>query len=98
MSVSLDGFSAPGRAAPGGVDRGDARHHANLEMLGRAGLIVMGRGACVEMAPAWATSDSPMARLINALPKVVFSTSLDVVEWPNVSINARPAEEEIPRL
>ena len=98
MSVSLDGFSAPGRAAPGTQDRGGARHQANLEMLGRAGLIAMGRGACVEMAQAWATSDSPMARLINALPKVVFSTSLDAVDWPNASINAGPVEEEIARL
>jgi dihydrofolate reductase len=98
MSVSLDGFSAAGRAAPGSVDRGDARHRANLEMLGRAGLIAMGRGAGVEMAPAWASSDSPMARLINALPKVVFSTSLDGIDWPNASINAGPVEEEIPRL
>ena len=98
MSVSLDGFSAPGRGTSGSVDRGDARHHANLEMLGRAGVIAMGRGACVEMAQAWATSDSPMARLINALPKVVFSTSLDAVDWPNASVNAGPVEEEIPRL
>ena len=98
MSVSLDGFSASGRETRGSVDRGAARHHANLEMLGQAGLIAMGRGACVEMAPAWATSDSPMARLINALPKVVFSTSLDAVDWPNASVSARPVEEEIPRL
>jgi dihydrofolate reductase len=98
MSVSLDGFSASGRETRGSVDRGAARHHANLEMLGQAGLIAMGRGACVEMAQAWATSDSPMARLINALPKVVFSTSLDAVDWPNASVNARPVEEEVPRL
>src|SRR5215204_629465 len=98
MSVSLDGFSAPGRDAPGAVDRGDSRHQANLEMLGRAGLIAMGRGACMEMAQAWATSDSPMARLINALPKVVFSTTLDAVDWPNASLNAGLVEEEIPRL
>jgi dihydrofolate reductase len=98
MSVSLDGFSAAGRATPGSVDRGDARHHANLEMLGQAGLLAMGRGAGVEMAPAWATSDSPMARVINALPKVVFSTSLDVIDWQNVSINRGAVEEEIPRL
>ena len=98
MSVSLDGFSAAGRGAPGSVDRGDARHQANLEMLGRTGLIAMGRGACVEMAQAWATSDSAMARLINALPKVVFSTSLDAVDWPNTSVNPRPVEEEIPML
>src|SRR3954463_9147031 len=98
MSVSLDGFSVSGRETRGSVDRGGARHHANLEMLGQAGLIAMGRGACVEMAQAWATSDSPMARLINALPKIVFPASLDAVDWPNASVNARPVEEEIPRL
>ena len=45
MSVSLDGFSASRRETRGSVDRGAARHHANLEMLGQAGLIGMGRGA-----------------------------------------------------
>jgi dihydrofolate reductase len=98
MSVSLDGFSAPQGGTAGTVNRGDARHHANLEMLGQAGLILMGRGACVEMAQAWATSDSPMARLINALPKLVFSNSLDAVDWSNAWVNAGPVEEEIPRL
>jgi dihydrofolate reductase len=98
MAGSFDGFSASGRGTPGSVDRGDARHHANLEMLGQAGLIAMGRGPCLEMAEAWATSDSPMARLINALPKVIFSMSLDAVDWPNASVSAGPAEEEIPRL
>jgi dihydrofolate reductase len=98
MSVSLDGFSAAGRGIPGSVDHGDVRHRANLEMLGQAGLIAMGRGAYEEMAQAWATSDSPMARLINALPKVVFSTSLSAVEWENAVLNPGPVEEEIPRL
>src|SRR3954470_4057161 len=98
MSVSLDGFSAAGRDVAGRVDHGSVRHQANLEMIGQVGLIAIGRGAGVEMAPAWATSDSPMARLINALPKVVFSTSLDALDWPNTSVNARPVEEEIPRL
>src|SRR3954454_19010074 len=98
MSVSLDGFSAAGREARGSVDRGGARHQANLEMLGQAGLIAMGRGAGVEMAGAWASSDSPMARLINALPKVVFSTSLAAVDWENAVLNAGPVEEEIPKL
>jgi dihydrofolate reductase len=98
MSVSLDGFSAAGREPPGSVDRGDARHHANLEMIGQAGLIAIGRGAYEDMARAWATSDSPMARLINALPKVVFSTSLGTVDWRNALLNAGPVEEEIPRL
>jgi dihydrofolate reductase len=39
-----------------------------------------------------------MAHLINALPKVVFSTSLAAVDWDNAVLNAGPVEEEIPRL
>jgi len=98
MSVSLDGFSAAGRDIPGSVDRGSVRHRANLEMIGQVGLIVIGRGAYEEMAQAWATSDSPMARLINALPKVVFSTSLGAVDWENTVLNPAPVAEEIPKL
>ena len=70
MSVSLDGFVArrdgvidwlaAGRSRG---DHGDHRHHANLEMLGQIGLIVLGRGAFEEMAPAWSGSHSAMARV-----------------------------------
>jgi len=98
ISVSLDRFSAAGRESPGNMDHGSARHQANLAMIGQAGLIAIGRGAYEHMARAWATSDSPMARLINALPKVVFSTSLTAVDWENAVLNAGPVEEEIPRL
>ena len=100
MSVSLDGFSAAGSATPGpgGLDHGDVRHHANLEMLGQVGLILIGRGAYEEMVQAWPRSDSPMARRINALPKVVFSDSLDAVHWDNARLNERPLEEEVPAL
>jgi len=98
MSVSLDGFSAAGRDAPRSVDHGNVRHQANLEMIGQVGVIAIGRGAYEEMAQAWASSDSPMARLINALPKVVFSTSLAALDWENAVLDAGPVEEEIPRL
>jgi hypothetical protein len=33
------------RGRPGCVDHGDHRHHANLEMLGQIGLVVLGRRA-----------------------------------------------------
>jgi dihydrofolate reductase len=98
MSVSLDGFSAAGRETPGRVDHGSVRHQANLEMIGQVGLIAIGRGAYEDMAQAWASSDSPMGRLINALPKVVFSTSLADVDWENAVVEAGPVEEAIPRL
>jgi hypothetical protein len=45
----------------------------NLELLGQIDLIVMGRGAYVDMEKGWSGSDNPMARLMNSLPKVVFS-------------------------
>jgi dihydrofolate reductase len=102
MSVSLDGFVA---SRDGVVDwlgtgeqHGATRHHANLEMIGQAGLIVIGRGAYQDMFQAWSSSDSPMARLINRLPKVVFSDTLDRVEWENARLNDAPLEQEIPRL
>lgn len=106
MSASLDGFLA---RAPGNIDwlaekgevadaAGDARHAANLELLGQAGGIVVGRGAYDEMAEVWHNSDSPMARRINELPKLVFSRTEPEFKWANSRSSARPVEEEIPEL
>jgi dihydrofolate reductase len=106
MSASLDGFlaRAPGEmdwlAEPGEVAdaAGEARHAANLELIGQVQEIVVGRGAYDEMAPAWSSSDSPMAQAINSLPKVVFSQSEPEFQWENARRSARPVEEEIPEL
>ena len=93
MSVSLDGFVARRDGVIDwlsshrtGVDHGDRRSHANLEMIGQLGLIVLGRGAYEEMAPAWSSSDSPLAQLMNSLPKIVFSQSGSEVDWSNTRI------------
>lgn len=102
MSVSLDGFVA----RPDGViqwlgedeDHGDQRHRMNLELLGQIGLIVVGGGVYPDFVAGWSTSDSPMGQLMNALPKVVFSRSLETVEWSNSRLSRRPVEEEIPEL
>jgi dihydrofolate reductase len=106
MAVSLDGFVARSDGVidwlstrrPGGVDHGDHRHHANLEMLGQIGLVVLGRRAYEEMAPAWSSSDSPMARILNALPKIVFAHGGSEVEWNAARATDGPVEQEIPRL
>jgi dihydrofolate reductase len=105
MSASLDGFLAreagvldwlaePGDAA----DAGAARHIGNLELLGRIREIVLGRGAYDEMGEVWSSSDSPMARLMNSLPKLVFSHAAPEFEWANARHSARPLEEEIAAL
>jgi dihydrofolate reductase len=106
MSVSLDGFSAHGHDTPdwtaldsgSGPDHDAARHQANLELIGQVGTIIIGRGAYEDMVQAWPPGDSPMARFMNALPKVVFSDSLKTVEWDNARLNEHPLEEEIDRL
>jgi dihydrofolate reductase len=106
MSASLDGFlareagvidwlSEPGEAADAA---GAARHLRNLELLDRAGLIVLGRGAYDEMAAVWSSTDSPMGRVMNSLPKLVFSRTAPEFEWANARRSARPPEEEIPEL
>jgi dihydrofolate reductase len=106
MSASLDGFLARrdgvidwlGGSDDASADAGAARHAANLELLRGVGLIVLGRGGYEEMGPAWASSDSPMARLMNALPKLVFSGKPLRGEWSNTSHSPRAVEEEIPEL
>ncbi|HEV2857651.1 MAG TPA: dihydrofolate reductase family protein [Solirubrobacterales bacterium] len=104
MSLSLDGFAAhrnheldwltpeEGRLP----DHGAQRHRMNLELLSQVGLIVMGRGAYEEFFKGWGDSDNPMARLMNSLPKLVFSQSLPAVEWNNATLTRRPLAEEIP--
>jgi dihydrofolate reductase len=102
MSVSLDGFVARRDGVIQWLgedeDHGDQRHRMNLEALGEIGLIVVGGGVGPEMARGWSGSDNPMARVINGLPKIVFSRSLDAVDWQNTRVSARPIEEEIPEL
>jgi dihydrofolate reductase len=104
MSVSLDGFVAHSDGnidwltPSDGVDYGARRHRANLEMFGETGLIMMGRNACEQMAPAWSSSDSPMAQMINALPKVIYSQTLDEVDWDNTRISRAAIADEIPAL
>jgi dihydrofolate reductase len=100
MSVSLDGFVARTDHTIdwlGDYEYGDQRHRLTLEALHEIGLIVLGGRAFSEMSPAWMESDSPMARVINDLPKVVFSHSLDTVEW-NARLARHPLAEEIAEL
>jgi dihydrofolate reductase len=102
MSQSLDGFAARrdgtmdwlGRSQP----YGPQRQRAVEELLGRAGLLVLGARAAQEMAQAWPSSQSPTGEFMNALPKVVFSSTLTDLEWSNARVTDRPVEEEIPEL
>jgi dihydrofolate reductase len=106
MSVSLDGYVAgadskidwldePGERSETGVA---ARHTANLEFLHEVGAIVLGRRSHDEMAPVWSSSDSPMAQLMNSLPKLVFTSTPLEFEWANTRRASGPLAEEIAAL
>ena len=102
MSMSLDGFLARrdgviewlGESRP----YDDHRQRAVTELLGQTGTLVLGRRGYQDMAKAWPSSQSPTGEYMNALPKVVFSSTLTDVEWTNARVTNRPAEEEIPEL
>lgn len=102
MSMSLDGFAA-GR--DGRMDwLGEAQPHSHhrqravAELLGQTGLLVLGRRGAQDMAQAWPGSQSPTGELMNALPKVVFSSTLTDLEWSNARVTDRPVATEIPEL
>jgi dihydrofolate reductase len=102
MSMSLDGFAAgrDGRMEWLGESQshGHHRQRAVAELLGQTGLLVLGRRGAEDMALAWPSSRSATGELMNALPQVVFSSSLADIEWSNARVTDRPVEEEIPDL
>ena len=102
MSMSLDGFAA---RRDGTMDwLGDKQRHgahrqrAVAELLGQTGMLALGRRGGADMAQAWPGSISPTGELMNALPKVVFSSTLTELDWSNTRVSGRPVEDEIPEL
>ncbi len=102
MSMSLDGFAA---RRDGTMDwLGDKQRHgahrqrAVAELLGQTGMLVLGRRGGADMAQAWPGSISPTGELMNALPKVVFSSTLTELDWSNARVSGRSVQEEIPEL
>lgn len=102
MSMSLDGFAA---RRDGTMDwLGDKQRHgahrqrAVAELLGQTGMLALGRRGGADMAQAWPGSISPTGELMNALPKVVFSSTLTDLDWSNARVSGRQVQEEIPEL
>jgi dihydrofolate reductase len=60
--------------------------------------ILVGRRTYEGMAATWPNQSNPLADLMNALPKVVFSTTLDKTEWNNSRLATGSAEDEIRQL
>ncbi len=59
---------------------------------------LMGRVTYEAMAGHWPTSTHPYAALMNNIPKVVFSKTLDRADWPDSHIARGEIGDEIARL
>jgi dihydrofolate reductase len=100
-AVSLDGFScADGSEFQRyvfGVDDPEV-DEVFIELLSRAGTHIMGRSTYLDMSRHWPSRSGPTADLMNSIPKVVFSHTLEHADWPESRIAGGDTAEEIAKL
>ena len=101
--ITLDGFFE-------GPNQDISWHHTDeefnefaIEQLQEIGTLLFGRVTYQGMASYWPTEfaikDDPIvAGLMNSLPKVVFSKTLDKAEWNNSRLVKENAAEEVSKL
>jgi dihydrofolate reductase len=75
----------------------------SLEQLQSADYLVFGRVTYEGMAAYWTgaeaeTSEQEVAKLMNSIPKLVFSKTLKSAEWNNTTIISENASDEILKL
>jgi dihydrofolate reductase len=100
-AVSLDGFScADGSEFQKyvfGVDDPEV-DEVFIELLSRAGTHIMGRATYLDMAMHWPSRSGSTADLMNSIPKVVFSRTLEHADWPESRIAGGETAAEIAKL
>lgn len=103
LMMSLDGcFEGPKGEIDWFVWDKDMEKYS-LDLLQTVDAILLGRVAYQLFASYWPTpaaaTDNPaIAPLMNSLPKIAFSTTLDKVEWNNSRLVRAGIPEEIARL
>jgi dihydrofolate reductase len=103
MMVSLDGFfEGPNQ----NIDWHNVDNDFNdfaIKQLDEIGTLLFGRVTYQLMASYWPTpaalADDPIvAEKMNTIPKVVFSTTLDTVDWANTRLVRGDASAEVMKL
>jgi dihydrofolate reductase len=98
MNMSLDGYVS-GPAGEGDVEElfvtmDDEVNDYFVESLRDIDTMLMGRVNYLEQAAYWPTATDALAPIVNAHEKIVFSTTLESVDWRNTRLaTAGPAEE-----
>ena len=100
MNISLDGYLA---SSDGELQWAFPRFDAelmslNASELGETDTILMGRKAYEGMASHWPNLSDPIAKIMNAVEKVVFSRTLKGVSWSGARLAKRSLAEEVVSL
>lgn len=102
--VTLEGFFEG--AKPWDLDFhnlvwGEDMNQFSLEQLRNADMLLFGRRTYEGMAAYWKTvegEDDDVARLMNSLPKAVFSRTLQTADWNNTRLVSGDAEKAVREL
>jgi dihydrofolate reductase len=103
MMVSLDGFFEGPHQEIDWHNVDDEFNDFAIKQLDEIGTLLFGRVTYQLMASYWPTpaamSDDPIvAEKMNTTPKVVFSTTLDTVDWDNTRLVRGDAAAEVAKL
>ena len=77
---------------------GDELEQLSLEQLRTADALLFGRVTYEGMAAYWSEAKGPIAELMNAIPKVVFSRTLAAANWNNTRLVREDAAAEVATL
>ena len=101
--VSLDGFFEGPNQDINWHNVDDEFNEFAIEQTGAVGTLLFGRITYQLMASYWPTNaaiadDPAIAGLMNSLPKIVFSRTLDNADWNNSTLIRENAADEIRKL
>ena len=80
---------------------GEEMDQLSIEQLKSAGMLLFGRKTYEGMAAYWTTAKGEkgeVADLMNNIPKIVFSRTLEKAEWNNTRLVKKDAEKEISQM
>lgn len=99
--VTLDGLFE-------GAEKWDLHHHDyvwgeqleqfSIDQAASADTILFGRVTYEGMAAHWQSATGRVAEIMNTIPKVVFSQTLERADWINTRLVRERAEEEVARM
>ncbi|GCE07326.1 riboflavin biosynthesis protein RibD [Dictyobacter aurantiacus] len=96
--VSVDGVFAGAATAGFAEYRDDAYMQDGLSQALACDILLMGRTTYEDFAKIWTRRTDPWAERINAMPKYVFSSTLEQAAWNNTTIVRGDVVAEVTRL